>query len=324
MPEPPTLLGGTAIKPVERHGWEAVKYFFYDKEKKEIMGRSGKSWALIAIFYVIYYACLAAFWALMMFIFFLTIDDHQPKWIGDKGLIGTSPGVGLRPTQPDDTIDSSMIIFNKDRERPDGKVPGWGTWTSSIAQFLSYYDFSGRNCTKENARDAGDGCNFDPRQLRHCADPDYGYSRGQPCIYLKLNRLFGVENEAIDESKGFPEDMPDDLRVHIRAQKDRNKVWVNCIGENPADIDTMGPIEYYPKERGFPAMYFPYKNQRNYQSPVVAVQFKKPPIGQLLHIECRAWANNIGYNRMDRVGMVHFELLMLDSTTTEAYNESFE
>lgn len=50
----------------------------------------------------------------------------------------------------------------------------------------------------------------------------------------------------------------------------------------------------------------------------------KPKIGQLLHIECRAWARNIGYDRMKRVGMVHFELMMLDNKTAKKYEKSLK
>ena len=111
------VLGVTAIKPPEYHGWEAIKMFFYDGDKGEYMGRTGKSWALITIFYIIYYTLLAAFWALMLFIFLQTLESDAPKWQGEESLIGTSPGVGLVPTQPDKTTDSSIIIFNKDKNR---------------------------------------------------------------------------------------------------------------------------------------------------------------------------------------------------------------
>ena len=99
---------------------------------------------------------------------------------------------------------------------------------------------------------------------------------------------------------------------------------MDCHGENPADVEALGPMSYYPASRGFPSQYFPYYNQRHYQSPVVAVQFKQPTKGQLLHVECRAWAKNIGYNRMDRIGMVHFELFIMDNELAEEYNSSFQ
>ena len=85
----PLPIGVTAIKPVERHGLEAVKWFLWDKDKGAIMGRTPLSWALITVFYIIYYSLLAGFWALMLFIFFQTIDDKEPTWVADKSIIGT-------------------------------------------------------------------------------------------------------------------------------------------------------------------------------------------------------------------------------------------
>lgn len=40
------------------------------------------------------------------------------------------------------------------------------------------------------------------------------------------------------------------------------------------------------------------------------VQFTNPKRGDLLNIECRAWAKNIKYDRQEREGSVHFELLV--------------
>ena len=50
-PAKPKLLGGTAIKPPERHGWEKISYLIYDKDTGEILTRTPKSWALIFIFF---------------------------------------------------------------------------------------------------------------------------------------------------------------------------------------------------------------------------------------------------------------------------------
>jgi len=116
----PTILGGTAIKPKERHGWEAVRYIIHNPETGEFFTRTPKSWALITGFYIIYYSCLAGFWLAMLNIFFLTLNDDSPKWQGDNGLIGDSPGLGLKPAQLNALIDSSMIAFNKDKKRCPG------------------------------------------------------------------------------------------------------------------------------------------------------------------------------------------------------------
>ena len=85
----PLPIGVTAIKPVERHGLEAVKWFLWDKEKGAIMGRTPLSWARITVFYIIFYSLLAGFWALMLFIFFQTIDDKEPRWVAKSSIIGT-------------------------------------------------------------------------------------------------------------------------------------------------------------------------------------------------------------------------------------------
>ena len=38
------------------------------------------------------------------------------------------------------------------------------------------------------------------------------------------------------------------------------RVWLECHGENPGDVENLGPITYYPGT-GFPASYYPYPNQ---------------------------------------------------------------
>merc|ERR1712095_234661 len=117
MPTEPIPIGCTAIKPVERHGLEAIKWFLYDKETGAIMGRTPMSWLLITVFYIIYYACLAGFWVLCLTIFFQFIDDKEPKWQQEGGLIGNSPALGVRPGQDADMIESSMIIFNYEADK---------------------------------------------------------------------------------------------------------------------------------------------------------------------------------------------------------------
>jgi sodium/potassium-transporting ATPase subunit beta len=59
-------------------------------------------------------------------------------------------------------------------------------------------------------------------------------------------------------------------------------VWVTCEGENPADRENIGPVEYYASgitDRQFPGIpgyFFPYSKQDNYKAPFVFVKFTKP------------------------------------------------
>ncbi len=230
----PAILGGTAIKPVERHGWEKVKFFLWDPKAGAVMGRTPKSWALITLFYIIYYSCLAAFWALMLFIFFCTINDESPKYIGEESLIGTSPGVGIRPAQPEETLDSSMFIFNKDSKATDAQgIPGYYVWSEQINQFLSRYNTGKNKKCSPTARSGRNPypCRFDTALLGPCGQKGtgfYGYKDGQPCVYLKLNKLMKVPNDHYNDPDDpeLPEDFPNELPEHIRKQTNKEQVKV--------------------------------------------------------------------------------------------------
>lgn len=317
----PEILGATAFKPVERHGWEAIKYFIHNPETGEYFTRTPKSWLLIFIFYVIYYSCLAAFWAGMLAIFLTTIPEattgNGPRWQHESSLIGVSPGLGLQPKQSKVNIDSSMIQFNFESATDDGEIQGFEGWVNRYKEFTQAYDSqSGSACSEGDGSSASKVCKFDTSSLGPCGKENFGYDSGSPCILLKLNKIYGLTPEAIDDVNGS--EMSDELKEHVNAEPNKNQVWVECYGENPADKEVLaGKIKYYPASQGFPFYYFPYMNQDGYVSPLVAVQFVGVPANQLLHIECRAFANNIDYNRRDRIGINHLELHVLNNNGAE-------
>lgn len=338
---------GTAIRPVERHGMEAIRYFFHNPETGEIMSRTPMSWLLITIFYVIYYSCLAAFWAICMVIFLQTVPRDEPKWQTSNGLIGDSPGVGFVPKNSYDLIDSAIVMYNKDSERERdpknatemslNKVASYQEWTARLRKFLQTYkngtEYTKRlDCNANTTPDELNGCKFDISGLKDFCwsgntvkDKDkehFGYDGGSPCIFLKLNKIFGLTNKPY--STDFHKDMPEDLKTHIKAQGNKDQVWVDCQGKYPADKEILkDAVTYSPKTKGFPNYHFPYKGQKNYVSPLVAVKFtpSEKAIGQLIHVECRAWAKNIGYNRRDKIGIAVFELQIMDEAAAVAYNK---
>jgi len=299
-PKQAHVLGGTAIKPKEYKGWAAVSNFLYNRETGQVCSRTPKSWALITGFYIIYYSCLAAFWAAMLTVFFQTLPDGMPKWQNANGLIGVSPGLGLRPTQTEERIDSSMIVFSENADDDGPDRPGYKGWADRAAEFLKEYT------------DAPYG-GFDVSTLGDCAKEGHGYNEGKPCVFLKLNKIYGLQHSFYNDTNELKKksDMPDSLKEHIGKQTDQNQVWVNCVPKNVADIEGLESIKYFPESRGFPGTYFPYNGQEGFKSPLVAVQFEPKRKGQLIHIECRAWAKNIGYNRRDKIGINSFEILKI-------------
>jgi len=114
--QPPPLMGATAIRPPERVGAEKYTYLLYDPKNGTILTRTPKSWGLIILFYCIYYSCLAAFWLACMKIF-LTIqiqdpsalDTAKPTWTEGQSIIGVRPGIGIRPVQTYEEVDSGIF-----------------------------------------------------------------------------------------------------------------------------------------------------------------------------------------------------------------------
>jgi len=313
------VLGGTAVKPVERHGFDAISHFLYDPERGAIMGRTPLSWAKIFVFYCIYYSCLALFWTASMMIFLGgTIDSHEPRWKMEESIIGKSPALAIRPLPKDELIDSSMILYNKYEIKDKNGVEGWLSWQNRTKIFLDEHQQPLKKYKYCQDTNFTDGCimSFHKKDLGECGEGNFGFDKGEPCVIVKLNRIFGLQHDYYEEEtkmEPFPDDFPKELAEHIKLQENKKQVWVDCHGENAGDKDMMGPIKYFPPTRGFPSTYFPYLNQVGYQSPLIAIKFMKPTIGMLIHVECRAWAKNIKYHRMERVGKAHFELMIYDT-----------
>jgi len=312
---PDTLLGGTAIKPVgwDRTGWEAIKYLIWNPETGQVLTRTPLSWLKIFVFYCIYYGCLAAFWAAMLNIFFITIPTEHPKWMLKDSIIGINPGLGVKPANQDQRIDSGMFILATDGPAATSTDPsknkkgelGEGDKNIDYAERLKKFIANGKynvteglnaTCSDDtywHDQEAPKGkkplpCVFDLEALKECqADKNnYGYVKpnagGQdvypdPCMILKFNRIFNWEPKAITQDELLEEPykhMPSNLKENIKLNP--NHVWVECHGRNPADRELLeGQIEYYPKNQGINFKYFPYKgNKMPYHTPLVAIQIK--------------------------------------------------
>lgn len=341
-PEPPQQFQ-FAQKPEELPGWEGFKKFMWNSETSEVMGRTGCSWFKIGAFYTIYYIFLAGYFALMMFIFYQTLPNNEPRWKAESSVIGTNPGMGFRPRPPDNNVETTLIYFRSGPGYDDPQGTGdWKAWTDNLNDYMTQYK-EGSKKPKENEKPTisdskkaegiicdfgitpGEGqfCKVDASELLTgpCAyDSDYGFKAGTPCILLKLNRIYSWKPEVYENSTDLAaartEDAPPKQLVdHVKdleSQGDKSvgkMVWISCEGENPADRENMGAINFMPRQ-GFPIYYYPYENQEGYLSPAVFAHFENPKKGVLISISCKVWAKNTHHNIQDRIGSVHFELMI--------------
>uniref|UniRef100_A0A3Q2QI04 Sodium/potassium-transporting ATPase subunit beta n=1 Tax=Fundulus heteroclitus TaxID=8078 RepID=A0A3Q2QI04_FUNHE len=169
--------------------------FFWDPRTHELLGRTATSWGLILLFYLIFYLFLAGMFAFTMYIMLLTLDDYKPTW---QDRLAT-PGMMIRPKGDQLEIRYSVA----DTESWDGFVQNLNT-------FLSVYNDSYQvqlndDCPPDQyfiQEDSGEvrnnpkrSCQFNRTMLGDCSgmvDRSYGYSKAQPCVLIKLNRVIGM------------------------------------------------------------------------------------------------------------------------------------
>lgn len=222
---------------------------------------------------------------------------------------------------PDSANVESTLIYYKANDK--GSVL---RWSRVVDKFLDQYRKKGSGsgeaagaenrvpCTPSTgAIGEKQVCDVPVDDFHPCTSANqYNYEEGGPCVFLKLNKIFNWTPKPYNNTEDLPANMPEDLKQHIKmisGKPEANTVWVSCEGENPADVENIGPVQYIPR-RGFPSYYYPFTNKEGYLSPLVAVLFEKPRTGVLINIECKAWAKNIFYDRYERRGSVHFELMV--------------
>merc|ERR1712172_185709 len=101
---------------------------------------------------------------------------------------------------------------------------------------------------------------------------------------------------------------PDTLTTHLASPADKEAVEGDRLA-------------YFPASRSIPISYFPYSGQRNqnqgpeedigYHSPLVAIQVEPKLMGQLVHMECRAYYRGVKHDKKDKLGLVQFEVQVL-------------
>ncbi|XP_076674412.1 sodium/potassium-transporting ATPase subunit beta-2-like [Andrena cerasifolii] len=304
-------------KPKVKTFWEAFSDFIHNPAEGTYFGHTGKKWAITGAFYAVFFSVLALFFAVCMKGLLATINYDKPRWILEESLIGTNPGLGFRPIS-NNTDERSLIWYSSSDPASVQK------WTGLLDKFLEEYVNSsvlpnaGRNqqiCNHNTPVKPGHVCAVEVNNWGPCSPyQQYGFNNSAPCVFLKLNRIYGWVPEYYNDTRNLPSDMPASLVQHIKSVNSSwlNTVWVSCKGDNPHDIENIGELKYYPEQQGFSGYYYPFKNIPGYLSPIIAVQFLRPARNRIINVECRAWAKNIIYkpSKKEKMGSVHFELMV--------------
>ncbi|KAK3592212.1 hypothetical protein CHS0354_004440 [Potamilus streckersoni] len=292
-------------KPTLRSRYQDFATFLFDPEESTILGRTAGSWGQICLFYLIFYLCLAGFFASMMVVFYSTLDWNVPRLRGADSILRQGPGLGMRPLAD---VGTTLIRLNK------AKPASFQHHQDNVQGFLAFYENDLQrsetgsliDCESVDGfrrpEDWNKACRFDVLQLgADCVKQQgFGLEDGLPCILLKINNIYDWIPELYTN-----ETVPDEIRENWAE----NHITVQCEGENPADKDNIGPIAYYPPY-GFHVKYFPFRNQQGYRSPLVFVRFDGPVTGVLIMVTCKIYARNIYHDSNEKSGQIHFEMIV--------------
>ncbi|KAH8242858.1 hypothetical protein KR032_002607, partial [Drosophila birchii] len=221
----------------------------FDMDEKKLFGRTAWGWTRITLFYLtlfILIAIITAFWILLFR--FLLIKKDRP--ISAK----KSPGVSLVPHN-----ESTLVFY-----------PGEPTKIYPIADRIEEFLIQ----MKDNAIDYFSDFNEDEL---------WGYRTGKPCVFVRLNKVYGFKPDTYDTPDELPKDAPGGLEYVIRKHGGTPRIWVSykvLTGPSPT-------ILYYP------GPFFDASDKMVGVQRVVAVQLSNFPPNTDVEIDFRVWARNI-------------------------------
>ncbi|CAL2041234.1 unnamed protein product [Caenorhabditis brenneri] len=133
-------------------------------------------------------------------------------------------------------------------------------------------------------------CVFGNEQL----ETGFGFSKGQPCIMLKLNKIVGW-------APNLPEN-----------ETETDPSCGRCCGTGiqfQCQSNDDVQFEFYPKT-GIPSCYFPYSNQPGYEQPFQMVKLTNITVGKETTIECWPKHDSIRLLPSGKQNELRFHILM--------------
>jgi len=306
--------------------------FLYDSENGLVMGRNGKSWARISVFYLFYYAFLACLFALSINITMSCMPQDKPYFQTRL----QAPGVTIQPKLPSKNAQNSNIRYSISKK-------DYNKYTEQLDEFLEPYQPAKqegegwKNCSvkvdvSNSDQDYQKACKQDISQLGLCTSGgDYGYGAGEPCLLLKVNKIIdwtpiSYTNLAAQDNAENRNDVSkapslSDFLTEQGLTYNKDLMYISCYGLKDEDKENLGQdgenaMTYFPQSGpGIPEYNYPYLGkevQGNYLSPVIAVKFNNVKRGVEINVGCKAYSLNILDDHRTNAGFIHFKMQIDD------------
>jgi len=302
----------------------SFKTFLYDSESGTVMGRDGSSWLKVSIFYLGYYAFLAALFAISITATLSVLDENTPYFQTRLQY----PGVTTLPRTGKFDPPSLDIRYNP-KEKPTYKA-----YTDGITKLLEKYQVAAQvndtlyldcdpnqpsNYNVFNSVTVAKACRFTTTEfIPACQTSPYGYDSQSPCIFFKLNQVINWKPVPFmslnDElAQGGGEAGSPSLAQHLTNVKkiyDKQISYVSCNGVTAEDKTILGNKTEY-KPLGLESHYFPYIGKKlhpDYIAPMVSIQFQNVKPNTEIRVACKVYARNIIDLLRINVGYVEFKI----------------
>ncbi|KAL7670557.1 hypothetical protein ACOME3_005492 [Neoechinorhynchus agilis] len=282
--------------------FDNLKTFVFNYEEKSVLGRTGRSWGLISMYYAGFYTFLFAYFAVIFAIYYAFLSKHLPHYYNVRSVmdyVGVNPGMGFRPNDPD----SPGIIKLGSAPQNDAAFNAYKQFaTDYLVQNFSLEgadQFKKSDCLENYATPLPEGysCVYNWDSLitpeNECSfQSGAGYATGEPCVIIKLNRIVGWN------PSGNLSVLPPNINV------DSGFVYFRCMGSRAADNDNFEVATYYSmgtpdgnnNYAKIPFSYFPYFNARNYVPAFAVVKFRNITPNTIVNVACLAYADNIDHS----------------------------
>lgn len=84
-----------------------------------------------------------------------------------------------------------------------------------------------KTCSHHDYPNIGEVCEVEVRHWEDCnRDQFFNYHKNSPCIFLKLNKIYGWTPEYYDDPFDLPQEMPESLKERIRKINNTREVRI--------------------------------------------------------------------------------------------------